>query len=206
MTPRVNPLTGPVDTKHKSTSLFLQLPGSMRVLVAFLISFTLTLPALAQPAEALTPKVLLGGTVQVLVPAGFAPMSQELLRVKYPSTRRPTLVYSNASGSINLALNHTANPLQPNQLAEMHQAMETMFKRLYPSAVWFQSGLKTINGRAFFLLDLRTPALDTEIRNLMVGTSLQGRLLLITFNVTQQHEARWLPTAQKILASIKVNG
>jgi len=88
----------------------------------------------------------------------------------------------------------------------MHQAMETMFKRLYPSAVWFQSGLKTINGRAFFLLDLRTPALDTEIRNLMVGTSLQGRLLLITFNVTQQHEARWLPTAQKILASIKVNG
>ncbi len=84
--------------------------------------------------------------------------------------------------------------------------METMFKRLHPSAVWFQSGLTTINGRAFFLLDLRTPALDTEIRNLMVGTSLQGRLLLITFNVTKQREARWLPTAQKILTSIKVNG
>jgi len=102
----------------------------MRVLVVFLISFTLTLPALAQPAEALTPKVLLGGTVQVLVPAGFAPMSKDLLRVKYPSSQRPTLVYSNASGSINLALNHTANALQPNQLAEVHQAMETMFKRL----------------------------------------------------------------------------
>ena len=40
----------------------------------------------------------------------------------------------------------------------------------------------------------------------MVGTSLRGRLLLISFNVTQQREARWLPTAQKILASIRVNG
>ncbi len=178
----------------------------MRVLVAFLCSFTLTLTSFAQSPEALTPKVLLGGTVQVLVPAGFAPMSEALLRVKYPSSQRPTLVYSNPSGSVNLALNHTANPLQPNQLAEVHQVMEATFKRLYPSAVWFQSGLTTINGRAFFLLDLRTPALDTEIRNLMVGTSLQGRLLLISFNVTKPREARWLPTAKKILASIKVNG
>ncbi len=129
----------------------------MHVLVAFLCSFTLTLTSFAQSPEALTPKVLLDGTVQVLVPAGFAPMSEALLRVKYPSSQRPTLVYSNPSGSVNLALNHTANPLQPNQLAEVHQVMEATFKRLYPSAVWFQSGLTTINGRAFFLLDLRTP-------------------------------------------------
>ena len=37
-------------------------------------------------------------------------MSQDLLRVKYPSSQRPTLVYSNASGSINLAPNHTDTP------------------------------------------------------------------------------------------------
>ncbi len=73
--------------------------------------------------------------------------------------------------SVHLALNHTANPLQSDQLAEVHQAMETMFKRLYRSAIWFQRGLTTINGRAFFLLDLRRPALDTEIRNRMMGAS-----------------------------------
>jgi len=44
MIPSRLPPSGPVDMKHKGTSLFLHLPGSMRVLVAFLISFTLTLP------------------------------------------------------------------------------------------------------------------------------------------------------------------
>ena len=177
----------------------------MRTLVVFLLSFTFSLAAQAQSSQALVTKTLLGGAVTVLTPDGFAPMSEQLLRVKYPSARRPTLVYSNPSGSVNLALNHTANPLQPNQIAEVHQVMEATFKRMYPTAQWFQSGLVTIYGRRFFLLDLRTPALDTEVRNLMVGTSVQGRLLIISFNVTKEREARWLTTAEKIIYSIKIN-
>ena len=39
--------------------------------------------------------------------------------------------------------------------------------------------------------------IPTEIRNLMVGTSLQGHLLLIRFNLTPQREARWLPTTNR---------
>ena len=178
----------------------------MRVLAAFLISLTLTLPAVAQPAEALTLKVLLDGKVQVLIPASFAPMSPEMIRIKYPSAQRPSLVYTNASGSVNLAMSHTVSSVQPNQLGEVHKVMEATFKRVHPSATWFQSGRTTINGRPYFLIDFRTRAIDTEVRNLMVGTSLQGRLLVITFNVTKQREAHWLPIARKILASIKVNG
>jgi len=173
---------------------------------AFAVLFSLVCPFLlyAQTPVALTPRTVLGGTVQVLVPVDFAPMREDLLRVKYPSERRPSLVYTNPSASVNLALHHTNTPLHPHQLAEAHTAMDAMFKRLYPAATWFQSGLTTINGRSFFLLDLRTPALDTEVRNLMTGTSLHGRLLLISFNVTKEREAHWLPTAQKILTSIQI--
>ena len=45
----------------------------------------------------------------------------------------------------------------------------------------------------------------TEVRNMMVGTSVQGRLLLISFNVTKEHEAHWLTTAKKILYSIRIS-
>ncbi len=179
----------------------------MRILVGLLCSCVLSLSALAQaPTQRLTPKALLGGAVQVLVPAGFDVMSPELLHFKYPSERRPTLVYTNAAGSVNLALHHTPTPVEPTQLAQVHASMEALFRQRYPSAQWFQSGLVQINGRTFFLLDLRTPALDTEIRNMMVGTALQGRLLLISFNATKALEAGWVPVGRQILASIRLGG
>ncbi len=177
----------------------------MRVLLWLLCSSTLVFAVRAQPAaDGLETRSLLGGAVEVLVPAGFDVMSDELLRFKYPSERRPTLVYTNAAGSVNLALHHTPTPLQPAQLAQVHAAMEAMFKQAYPSAVWFQSGLIEINGRAFFLIDFRTPALDTEVRNMLVGTALRGRLLLISFNATKGLEARWVPVGRQILASIRL--
>ncbi len=194
--------------RYESQSLFSSVTQAlepMRAFLVLLLSLTCSLPAWAQSSQALAPKTLLGGTVEVLVPVGFAPMGEELLRVKYPRAQRPTLVYSDPSGAVNLALNHTANPLQPSQLAEVHQAMEATFKRMYPSAAWFQSGLVTIYGRRFFLLDFRTPALDTDVRNMMMGTAVQGRLLLVSFNVTKEREAHWLTAAKKILYSIKIN-
>ena len=77
-------------------------------------------------------------------------------------------------------------------------------KNLYPSAEWFRSEIRTINGRQFFLLDLRTPAIDTEVRNILLGTSLDDRFLLMSFNVTKELEKEWLPTGNKIVESITV--
>jgi hypothetical protein len=53
-------------------------------------------------------------------------------------------------------------------------------------------------------MELRTPAIDTEIRNIMLGTSLEDRLLLISFNVTTELEGEWLPTANRIIESVRV--
>jgi len=91
-----------------------------------------------------------------------------------------------------------------NQLAAAHASMEGSFKKLYPSAEWFRSEVRTINGREFFVMELRTPAIDSEIRNIMLGTSLEDRLLLISFNVTKELESGWLPMANRIIESVQV--
>jgi len=54
-------------------------------------------------------KSLLNDKVELRIPAEFDIMSEELLKMKYPSERRPTLVYSNESSEINIALNLTQN-------------------------------------------------------------------------------------------------
>jgi hypothetical protein len=167
----------------------------------------LLLPVSAWPdAESISlqEKRFLDGKLILLIPISFAPMGEEMLKRKYPSKRRPTLVYTNLKGSVNVAINHTRNAVRPEQIPELHTAMESMFKRLYPSATWFRSELLELGGRDFFLLDLRTVAIDTEVRNLMIGTSVEGRLLMVTFNAIRALEDRWLSAGNRIIRSVRI--
>ena len=168
------------------------------VITIVLLALTATTAA-SEPN--LTRRALLGGTLSLLVPESFSQMGDEMLRIKYPAERRPTMVLTNPEGSVNVAVNHTQNSLQPIQLPQMHAAMDQMFRSMYPSAKWNRSEVVSINGRQFFVLDLRTPAIDTEIRNVMGGTSYKGRLLLITFNCTRELEAQWGEVGRRILLS-----
>lgn len=155
-------------------------------------------------AETLETRLLLEGKVEMLVPASFQPMPEAMLKLKYPMERRPTLVLSNERGAVSLALNHTQDRLPIKSLPEAHRAVDQMFHNMYPSAQWFRSELTTLNGRQFFVLELRTPALDTEVRNLIVATSLDERLLLVTVNMTKALEEEWLDIANRMIRSIVV--
>ena len=153
----------------------------------------------------LTSKSLLDGKLTLLVPKGFQIMDEEMLRIKYPNRNRPTLVYTNEPGSINVAINHTANRITMDQLAEAHQQMERAFRQNFPSAKWYQSGLIEIQGRKWMTLNVQTPALDTKIRNIVAGTSLDDRFLLVTFNVTEELEEKWLKAAEAVIQSIRIS-
>jgi hypothetical protein len=152
----------------------------------------------------LKPKTVIDGKLLLLVPEEFSEMDEETLKFKYPSERRPTLVYTNESGSINVAVNHTKDRMLQSEIGAFHKQMDGMFRNLYPSATWFNSGVIDINGRHWLTLNLRTPAIDTEIRNIMVGTSVDERLLLVSFNVTKELENQWLGPAETIIQSLRV--
>jgi len=140
----------------------------------------------------------------MLVPAAFQPMPEEMLKLKYPMEGRPTVVLSNEAGSVSLALNHTQDRLASNELADAHQTFDHMFRNMYPSAQWFRSELTDLNGRQFIVLELRTPAIDTEVRNLMLATSADERLLLISVNMTKELEEAWLDVANRMIRSVVV--
>ena len=53
-------------------------------------------------------------------------------------------------------------------------------------------------------MDLWTTAADTDVRNIMLGTSLEGRLLMITFNATREMEPEFGAIGERMIASLRV--
>ena len=153
-------------------------------------------------AQELVLREFYDGNVTLLLPVSFRPMSEEMLRLKYPNQRRPSIVYTDPTGAVNVALNHTNDRIPKDAVSEAHNVMEQSFRNLYPSATWNRSEVLVKNGRSYFIMDLRTPAIDTEVRNIMFGSSLDGRFLLVSFNCTRELEPYWEPYGQRIIESV----
>ena len=149
-------------------------------------------------------KFLLNDQVELKIPKDFEIMNEEMMKLKYPSEKRPTLVYSNKSGGINVALNLTENKASQDLMLPYKDIFVKTFKSIYPSAKWKASGVREINGRKVGFLELITPAIDTKIYNLMFFTDLNGQLLLCTFNCTEKSVTEWEPIAKEIMQSLKI--
>ena len=127
-----------------------------------------------------------------------------MMKMKYPSERRPALVYTNKTGGINVALNLTQNKASQNLIPTYQDNFVKTFENLYPSADWKSKGIKEINGQKIGYLELITPAMDTEIYNLIFFTDLDGKLLICTFNCTKKGMTEWTPIAKEIMNSLKI--
>jgi hypothetical protein len=184
-----------IDDRHAAVR-----PASAGLLALALL---LALPVVSAGQD-LRDRRALGDRVTLLVPADFTVMSDELRAAKYPSGNRPDVVFTNDKTTVNVSLRHAPNRLPPDALDQARQSVEGAFKTAYPSAAWFRSSLVTINGRQWFLVDVRTPAVDTEIRNIIVGTSLDDRMLLVSFNAVKALEDAWLASGNRIIQSIVV--
>lgn len=149
-------------------------------------------------------KSLLNDRVELKIPKGFEIMSEEVMKMKYPSENRPTLIYTNETGGINVAINLTQNQASQQMIPAYKDNFLKTFKNVYPSAEWKDSGVKTVNGKQLGYLELITPAIDTEIYNLIFFTELDGKLLLCTFNCTKKSIDQWTPIAKEIMNSLTI--
>jgi len=174
----------------------------MRLPFIFVIAYLLSSTA---NSETLVTKTVLDGKVSLLTPDSFSVMSKENLDHKYPSPNKPTVVLSNEAGTVNLAFNHTQNPLSPGEVKEAHSVFSEMFHNMYPSAKWVRDEVINKGKSSFIVMELITPAADTEIHNIMYGTSVDDRFLLVAFNTTSDESDEWLAIGKKMMESLKIN-
>ncbi|MED1918365.1 hypothetical protein ACFVS2_32850 [Brevibacillus sp. NPDC058079] len=154
--------------------------------------------------DKLEAKKVLNDKVEILIPKGFTVMSDEMAKEKYPMENRPSLIYTDEKGSINIAFSHTETPIQDSLLKDMKDPMKQAFSNMYQDATWYRDEVIQINGKNVGVFELLTPAADTKIYNLIFFTELDGKMLMTTFNCTEAQMEEWKPLAQEILMSYKV--
>jgi hypothetical protein len=147
---------------------------------------------------------LLNGKLIIDLPKGFDIMGKEMLDIKYPSSNRPTLVYTNENGTINFAFNHTNNDIPKDKLPEILPAFVKQFSSIYPQIEWFKKGVEKFKGKDFVVLEFITPAIDSKIYNLMYVTVLEGKMLMCTFNCLESQKEEWEIKAKESLNSIVI--
>ncbi|HHY73113.1 MAG TPA: hypothetical protein GX497_07790 [Bacillus bacterium] len=156
-------------------------------------------------SDKLKSKKVLSDRVEILIPKDFEVMSEEMIAIKYPQGNPPTLVYTDNEGEVNIAFNHTTTPIEDSEIEQAKPTLKAGLESAYPDATWYRDEMTTINGKNVGVFELITPALDTNIYNLMFFTELDGQLLVATFNCTEELSDEWKPLAQQILQSYKVN-
>ncbi len=112
-----------------------------RMVAAVIVMIQVGPVSAAAGAAQLAPRTVLGGKVTLLLPVTFEVMGEEMMRFKYPTERRPTLVFTNPDGSVNVAFNHTDYAIRPDEIPAVLDATVRMIRNLYPSAQWYRSEL-----------------------------------------------------------------
>ncbi len=169
------------------------------------LTFLIMLIAMAFTSRIeLEKKSLLDNKIQLKIPKYFDIMSEEMMKVKYPSEGRPNLIYSDETGGINIGLSLTPSEASQELIPAYVNNFVQNFKNAYPTAKWKDKGVKLINGKKIGYLELITPAEDTQIYNLIFFTDLEEKLLLCTFNCTKKDMNEWTPIAKEIMNSIEV--
>lgn len=139
----------------------------------------------------------------MLVPESFEEMSEEMRRLKYPSERRPPIVFTNYMGSVNIAVKPTEHRVAEANMESARISLERGLKASYPDSEIISRPIE-LDGRLGFFFDFRVPVPDTTVRNWIVGVSVEGRLVMISFNVTRELEPEWMGVAERIVASIDI--
>lgn len=142
--------------------------------------------------------------LSLVMPSMFKPMTPQMAALKYPSERRPQLIYTNALSTINVAFNHTATPVRGREIEEFTQGITQILRRTQKILKWYGDGVVQSPNAAVGYCEFVTPVMNGSIYNFMFFLSLEGRALMCTFNCLDQEMNDWRPVAKSIMASLRM--
>ena len=112
-------------------------------------------------------KALLGNKIELKIPKGFVIMSDDMAKLKYPPTRRPTLIYTNETGAISVALNLTSDRATQAQLPAIKENLMHTYRHQYMGAREKWDDMKVINGRNVCFIEFSTPGAETSMYKML---------------------------------------
>jgi len=146
---------------------------------------------------------IIEGKLYMTIPEGFVLMPLEAAEVKYPNKNRPTIIYTNETGSVTVNFSLTPDELDNEDVEDACEYLQQVITKMHPSSEIISSTV--IEGDARIgIFDFVIPALDDEIYNLMFIFPLDGQFILGTFNCSHSEMAGWQDIANQMIQSIRI--
>ncbi|VYT68570.1 hypothetical protein [Metakosakonia massiliensis] len=142
---------------------------------------------------------ILDGQATMVLPEGYVRMPQELLEKKYPASQRPKEAWyvESENGKVSIAFSVTKNVMSEAQIQQFAGMMKNQMKAFSPSI-----SDVTVNGKKMSRLEITTPAADGKIFNVMQLSSLDGKLLISSFNVTEDLKDKYTQAGKDALSTL----
>lgn len=177
----------------------------MRFNTLYTIFFALMVPIAVKAQIKLEKKSFVDNKVELLVPADFKPMTAEMMNLKYPNRNpQPNAILTDEDGTVNVVISYVPQAIRADQIAEFKNYQISTLKKARPDAKWLEEGVKTINGKKVGYFKFIVNAVDQTVFNYYFFTDLNGKILLMTFNCTENKLPDWKDTVENIVSSLKV--
>ncbi|KFN12263.1 MAG: hypothetical protein E7L01_13880 [Paenibacillus macerans] len=167
------------------------------------------------------------GQVALRLPVSFSEMPEAYAKIKYPSERRPKLIYTNDTLTVNVTVNPTENRLFDDEMEVYQAELLKMLKRMQPNASWLSNGVFALGEvepeagqhsqgrpvqteqqgkkRAGYY-EFVSPAMDGNIYNLTFFMAWEEKGLFFGVNCMEKEMKLWRPIAHGMMASLQVIG
>jgi hypothetical protein len=143
------------------------------------------------------------GKASIILPEGYIKMPDALLAQKYPAANRPKEAWfvEKENGKVTLAFNMTSNPMKESQLPEFSKVMKNSLASFSPEV-----SSVTINGNKMQRIKVTTPDAENPnsgIYNVMQFASVDGKLMIATFNATDDLKDQYSNAGLESLSSLQ---
>ncbi len=125
-----------------------------------------------------------------------------IARQKYPGANAPSVVLTDETTTVNLAFDHKPMAITADQLPELEAPMRQQFA----GAKLNSSGMRSINGHDFLVFDFDVQLTDGPNHNHMAITSLDGRMLIISYNCMPSRDGNCAAVGSRVIESIRMKG
>jgi len=155
--------------------------------------------------------------VTMLMPEGFTLMNDDMLAKKYFSPKKPTAMYTDASGEVDLGINFTNNYWQEQDIPMLKDLYKGSLRANYTKVEFLQENITRINKRDFVVLEFVGIVSDEDSKanalgrknqiskyNYLMYTVVENRIVVVNFNCPTKYQSQWQALVPKIMESVKI--
>lgn len=175
-----------------------------------------TLTAQAQyqkPVAKLVRKSLTQG-VSMKMPSDFHEMTDEEIASKYYTSNRPTMMFTDPNGKVDLGLNLTDMEWDEKDVELLHKLYKANINETYPKVTFLRDEIMKMKGKEFAVFEFigEIPAdpnafipRGTAVKYHYVAYTVHSRhIAIVNFSCPGRQKDRWREIAKEMIESVRM--